>query len=59
MRKTVQTLTLILALACLTYAGDMHTPVAPPPPPPGATGEMLQPLTQMIATIIETTLLFG
>lgn len=60
MRKTVQTLTLILALACLTRAGEMHYPVAPPPPPePSVSGDMHLPLTGTIAIIIDTILSLG
>jgi hypothetical protein len=38
MRKTIQTLVLILALTGIAHAGEMLTPAAPPPPP--AQGEM-------------------
>ena len=29
---------LTLGLALSAFAGEMHTPVAPPPPPPGTNG---------------------
>jgi hypothetical protein len=60
MRKTILTLTLILALAGIAHAGDMGQPyVPPPPPPPNAQGDMGQPLTEMVVAIIETAFSLG
>jgi hypothetical protein len=59
MRKTIQTLVLILALTGIAHAGEMLTPVAPPPPPPPAQGEMGQPLVETIVAIIETAFSLG
>jgi hypothetical protein len=59
MRKTILTLTLILALTGITPAGDMQQPVAPPPSPPPAQGEMGQPVVETIAAIIEIAFSLG
>jgi hypothetical protein len=61
MRKTIQTLVLILALTGITYAGDIGQPIVPPPPTPAPStpGDIGQPLAQTIVAIIETALSLG
>ncbi len=44
MRKTLTTAALVLALSCLAFAGEMHTPPAPAPPPP--TNAAQEPTTE-------------
>jgi hypothetical protein len=34
MRRTLKTATLVIALSCPAFAGEMETPPVPQPPPP-------------------------
>jgi hypothetical protein len=44
MRKTLTTAALLLALCCVSFAGEMHTPGAPAPPPePTPTSAVQEP----------------
>jgi hypothetical protein len=46
LRQFCATVTLVCALAFSAYAGAIECPVVDPPPP--STGEMLQPIVEVI-----------
>jgi hypothetical protein len=59
MRKTISILVLLIALASPAFAGIMQQPVVPPPPEPTAQGDIQQPLTETIVTVLLTALSLG